>query len=69
MDVEDYAELDRILEQVELLEPETSPELVGAVGTPTKDATVSAEGLAPREGGDSRLWNGGDSCQGSSPSL
>ena len=52
MYVKDEAELDRILAQAELLEPGTSPELLGAVGTPTEDADTRAEGLAPHEGGN-----------------
>ena len=61
MDVKDEAELDCILEQAELLEPETSPELL--------DITLQAEGLAPQEGGEGRLRNRGDSSQGSPFSL
>ena len=39
--VEDDVEFDCILAQAELLKPETLPELLGAVGTPTEDNCTS----------------------------
>ena len=67
------AELDCILARANFTEggevddePGLSPELVGAVTTPTVDA-VRAQGMAPREGREGVTQTGQGLCQG--PSL
>ena len=67
MNVHDDAEVDEILAEADILNFD-SPELLGAVRSSTND-TDGAEGMAPQEGGNGRVRNGGDSCHGSPPSL
>ena len=75
MNLDEDAELDRILAGADFTEggaaneeSENSPELVGAVPTPTQAAQCTQE-MALREGrvGDKQLGEG--SCQGPSPSF
>ena len=49
-------------------EPVPTPEILGAVESPTEDA-YGAEGMAPREGSGGELRTGGDRCQGPPPCL
>ena len=61
-DEEDY--LDCILAAAgDISEPGPTPELLGAVESPTSDA-MGAEGMAPREGSIGVLRNGEGLCQG-----
>ena len=69
MFAEDDAEIDRILAQAEGIDQGASQEILGAVWTPTTQANVRQEGVAPGEGGNSQLRNGGDSRQWSLPFL
>ena len=61
MNVDNEAEADCILAQVDIFVPDSSPELLEAVRTSTVDA-VCAEGMAPREGSHGRVWIRGDFC-------
>ena len=66
--IDEEAELDRILQLADrsispLREPNLSPELVGAVGCPTRQ--VHDEGMAPQEGSDGgTLPKGPPQCYG-----
>ena len=73
MNPDEDTELDRILAGADYIdggqadeEPGPSPELLGAVKTPTVDA-VNAQGIAPRDGREGVTQSGKGSCQG--PSL
>ena len=73
MNLDEDVELDRILAGADFTEggeanqePGLSPELVGAVATPTVDAVI-AQGMAPREGRQGVMQTGGGLCQGPFP--
>ena len=72
-DIVEDDEIDRILAGADFVEseeaegePRPTPELIGAVQSPTIDA-ASTEGMAPREGSAGELRTGEGLCQG--PSL
>ena len=75
MNLDEDVELDRILAGADFTEggeadqePGLSPELVGAVATPTVD-TVSAQGMAPHKGREGVTQTGEGLCQGPFPSF
>ena len=68
MNVNDEAEVDRIFAEADIVVPDSSPGLLGAVRPSTIDA-VRAEGMAPREGSNGGVRIGWDSCQGPPPSV
>ena len=75
MNLDEDAELDRILAGADFIEDdaanvesEISPELVGAVSTPTQDAQGTQE-MALREGRVEDTQKGEGPCQGSSLSF
>ena len=67
MNVDDKAKVDRILAQDDIIIPDSSPKLLGAVGLP--QFMLYAQRGACREGSNRRVRSEGDSCQGSPPCL
>ena len=64
MSISDDDYLDCILAAADdIIEPRPTPELLGAVESPTSDA-LGAEGMAPREGSSGVRRNGEGLCQG-----
>ena len=69
MNVDDKVEVDCILEKADILIPDSSHELMGAVGIYTIYMyAVCAEEIEPQEGSNRKMRIGGDSFQGSPPS-